>query len=116
MTEMKLVGKGAILNAEDVRYAYVPVPEWAPEGTDPEEAYLKLKSMSGKDATGWEGKGMAYAVAKSAIDDSGVALFTLKEAEDLEEKSFAVLKRIQDAAMQLNGMVGDVPKTIIKNA
>jgi hypothetical protein len=110
-TEMKLVGKEAILNAEDVRYAYVPVPEWGGE-----DAYIKLKSMSGKDAIGWEGKGMAFAVAKSAVDENDIALFTLEEAEVLEGKSFAVLKRIQDAAMQLNGMIGELPKVIIKNA
>ena len=113
---MKLVGKEAILNAEDVRYAYVPVPEWEKDEDEKENAYLKLKSMSGRDAIGWEGKGMAYAVAKSAVDENDVALFTLEEVEKLDDKSFAVLKRIQDAAMQLNGMVGDIPKAIIKNA
>jgi hypothetical protein len=109
-----MLTKEQILSAEDLDTIEVNVPEWGVGAT------VILKTLSGFDRDAHEGslfeqKGKdrvintrnvrARLVAKCLVDESGVKLFGDKHAvEALGRKSSAVLDRLYDRCLELNGM------------
>lgn len=106
----KLLGRDAILAADDRPWKDVPVPEW---GTS---QAVRVRTLNGLerdafDAAMYDGrvKGAlpnvrASLVAACAIDAQGVRLFSDGDAEALAQKSALVLDRLYDAAAALNGI------------
>lgn len=94
-----------ILEANDIKVIEMEIPEWG-------EGYvLRLRSLSaGQVRRFTEMKGdnarnaMLHAFVSSAIDENGDQIFSTKDIPALEKKSIAVLNRIQNAIMKLNGI------------
>lgn len=112
---MPLLGKAAILAANDLKFEDVEVPEWG--GT------VRIRVMSGLERDAWEasfltaalaGKGGGLAgsmqnvrarlVAQTAVDEAGERLFSDADMTDLGKKSAAALDRVFAVAQRMNGL------------
>ena len=109
----KVLSAEDILGADDVEFERVPVPEWG--------GVVILKTMSAADAIRFHkmsaganrDEAIVQILAYCACDESGNLLFTTPgQVEKLRRKNIKVFKRLQDAAMDLNGFnePGRLPK------
>lgn len=94
----------------------VPVPEWAPEGTKPEDAYVWVKTMAGTERDKWEKRlgdksgnvsldniRSKFAVAVCEDDDER-QVFNDQDVADLGAMTCVPLGRIFDEGCKLNGI------------
>lgn len=109
-----------------LEYIDVPVPEWTPGYGDPKAGDIKPKKVRLRVMTGDEAMefadhqqalsvplqpgqpkpkrdSMIRLVCQCAVDNDGNPLFTEAQLTQLGGLSFAVLQRLQDAALVLNG-------------
>jgi hypothetical protein len=97
----KILTAEDILNADDVEYKKVLVPEWG--------GAIRLKIMSAADAIRFNrmpnrDEAIVQILAFCACDEDGKLLFTsAKQVEKLREKNIKVFSRLQDACLELNG-------------
>lgn len=99
-----MLSKEQILGARDHQIREVDVPEWG--GT------ACVRSLSGASRDRIEAAFMAnqteglkaLVVAMSLCDADGNLLFGVDEAEQLQEKSGAVLDRLFEAAWEISGL------------
>jgi len=119
---MRLLTKQEIMNARDILTEDVPTPEWAPEGTPPEEAAtcgVRVRGMTGRERDAFEaslvvGEGKkskrdlsnlrARLVGVCLVDDGGRRVFTDTEIQFLGAKSAAALDRVFSVAQRLSGL------------
>lgn len=108
-----MLNRDAILQAQDLAYEDVEVPEWG--GT------VRIGSMTGAQRDAWEqslvpqSRGdsvdisniRARLVAVCAVDEKGVRLFTDADAVALGKKSAAALERCAKVAQRLNRLSND---------
>lgn len=114
---MALLGKDAILAADDRAYRDVEVPEWGGtarviglSGTDRdayEAAFVDARSKTGPSATVRLQNFRAKLVVKCLIGEDGERLFTDADAKALGGKSGMVVDRLFDVARTLSGMDDD---------
>lgn len=113
-----ILGKAAILAADDKKMVDYDVPEWG--------GAVKLRVMTGTERDRFEAEFVnnnksvdmvrAKLVAKCLCDESGARLFTEGEIPQLGEKSAAVLDRLFSECMKLNRFSkGDVDE-LAKNS
>jgi hypothetical protein len=108
----RVLGRGAILAAQDLKRETVSVPEW---GGD-----VIITTMTGAQRDSWEqslvskdrGKPdisnvRAKLVVCCAVDEAGALLFSPEDAEALGAKSGAALERCAQAAQRLNMLTDD---------
>lgn len=108
---MGILGKDAILAAEDVKFEEVPVPEWG--GT------VRLKSMTGTQRDAFEDKSMdqrgdnpkmnltnfrSRLLSLCIVDGNGERCFSDVEVPLLGQKNANVLERLFVRAREMNGM------------
>lgn len=107
-----------ILQADDRRYEEVPVPEWAPAGTNPKDAKVRLRSLTGNERDKWEDnlprdkKGKissdnlrASLAAEVIVNEHGEKLFAgARMITQLGNKAAAPIDRIFEAAQRMNGI------------
>ena len=100
-----------VRDANDTKYDLVPVPEWGDKDT-----MLRIRSMSAneiKKFTSLKGENQKTAMARAlimcAVDETGEEIFTTDDVGWMMDKNVAVLHRVQDAILILNGMK-DKPK------
>jgi hypothetical protein len=120
-----------IRGADDLPREKVMVPEWAPSGTDPADAYVWAASFWGDDRDAFEmeveaRRGTdgevnrigfrAYLVALATVDDDGKKLFTLDDIEWLGRKNAAALDRIYSAIIRLNKLSKADVEELTKNS
>lgn len=123
------VAGGALLTADQVlanadpkrlEYVDVAVPEWTPAGAD-EPLKIRLRVMTADEAIEFAQHQAALnaprqpgqappkqdaiqrLVCKCAVDEDGNPIFNEQQLEQLGGLSFAVLQRLQDKALVLNG-------------
>ncbi|WP_435107790.1 hypothetical protein [Nocardiopsis synnemataformans] len=113
---MALLGKDAILGAQDVQHEDVPVPEWG--GT------VRVVGLSAVDRDAYETmvsaatKGDAAAltrlqnfraklVVKAIVDDKGERVFADSDAKDLGKKSGKVIDELFGHVRRLSGIGKD---------
>jgi len=114
---LALLGREAILNADDLKTLDIEVPEWngvvrvqALRGVDRDLFEQSLVNVDDEDEDGnvktkVNMLGMrARLVALGAVDENGVRLFSEEDAEKLGYKSAAALERVCDGVMSLSGM------------
>ena len=125
----RVLGKKEILEARDIEYEYVPVPEWGGEG-----AFVKIRSMSGQQRDQFEDsivntnpdkrKGEkrinAYNVrakicALHIVDEEGKHLFSWEDIEALGQKSARPLERVSSRSQILSGITDDDVEEMVKN-
>jgi hypothetical protein len=107
--EERAAATRALLSADDVDALFsgddrttvdLYIPEW--------KKTVRLRQLCAADLQAIQdipkGEGMSLMVALSVVDASGNRLF--KDHSRLNARSVAVLSRIQDAALKLNGLTG----------
>jgi hypothetical protein len=109
-----LLGKDAILAADDIRSERVPVPEWGGE--------VMVRGLTGRQRDAWEasmtvrrGKKLeqdmrdfrARLVVQCVVDETGQLVFHDGDVDALSAKSGSALDRIYDTAARLSGISGD---------
>jgi len=101
---MAILGKNAILSADDFEYALVPCPEWGGDIrvrglTAADQQYIvKLNNTEKKEE-------MTLSVfMRGVVDENGERIFTdSKDKEDLRKKSYAVIERVTKKIVELTG-------------
>ena len=113
---LRTLGRDDILKSEDIEYRYVDVPEWG--------GRLRIRSMTAAQAAEFseqQEKGLknneaaVVLIRMSAVDESDELLFTNEDIKRLRKKSLRPIVRIQDAALELNGL-GPNNLVKVKNA
>jgi hypothetical protein len=111
-----LLTKAHIKAARDIEFYEVHVPEWAPEGTDPEQAYVVCKTMTGKERDAFEASLIQGAGRAQRIDMNNVRgkfcsliivdpetrqrMFGREEIDELAARSSVALNRVYDEGMK----------------
>lgn len=105
-----------ILGADDLPTEEVPVPEWAPEGTDPDDAFVLVRGLTGAERDSFEFriqearkdpskvKVRAEIVGRCIVNADGEREFSDRQIDALGEKSGVVLDRVFDVVRVLSGM------------
>lgn len=108
---MGLLSKDQILNADDRKHIDVEVPEWGGtvriailSGIDRENLEREFANLSEGERSKYSVR--AFMVALSVVDENGNRLFTKKDMEQLNKKSWRALELIQSRVSELNG-IGD---------
>jgi hypothetical protein len=110
MTESRVLTAEEILGAQDVTFVDVIVPEWK-RGDEP--GIVRLRSLTGEEAVQFsevaqskdrKGDAAALILATSIVDDDGDNLFTPDDVKRLKKKCLPAIVRIQEAALELNGL------------
>lgn len=111
------LNKEQILAAKDFTSEVVNVPAW---GGD-----VHIRAMSGAERDAFRaaiegeqaavGKFEASLLALTLADENGVLLFTLEEVEALRGKSAAVLDKLAQEALRINGMTAAAQEEAAKN-
>jgi hypothetical protein len=93
---MKLLSKNDIIQAEDVVFEYVDVPEWGGK--------VKLYAMSLSEHIGFEklkatdgsinGEQIVFVLSNGIRDEDGNKLFTKEDAKALLKKNTSVVSRL----------------------
>ena len=106
---MKLLTRGEILSADDLRSERVKVPEWGGE--------IIVKALNGEQRDQWEASIVtrqgddviiesknlrAKLVAICVVDENDKPLFTEADVEALGKKSAAALDRVVDVAKSIS--------------
>lgn len=110
-----LLTRDAILNAQDLRYQIVEVPEWGGDvrvrGLSARERLDIIKSITDADGKVDTAKSVDLQIKVPflcMVDDTGARLFTdVADVARLGEKSTAALDRVFDAARKLSGLSDD---------
>ncbi len=109
MNEHSFLSRAAILEAQDILYEDVEVPEWG--------GWVRVKSLTGSERDEFEGSLFktsgkiqkvdisdirAKLVAKSICDEAGARVFTDQDIALLGRKSAAALDRVYSVAQRLS--------------
>lgn len=116
------------VSGADIKREYVPTPEWADIGDDPDTVFVCIRALTGSERDAYEAsvvsiKGKdrqlnlvnvrAKLVSKVLIDpETGERLYSDAEVAELGKRSAAVLDRIFDAARKLSGLTEDDVKEL----
>lgn len=118
------LSRETILAANDMKKVNVTVPEWGGDVwvrmlTGVERDVLDQSIAAARDTaekTGMPGRYRVLSAIAFTTDEEGVRLFTVKDADDLNDKAGAALDRIVDAGMKLNGMREADAEEAVKNS
>lgn len=127
---MSFLSKNQILDAQDLSFRDVPVPEW--KDSDGNPGMVRVAGLSAKEASVFssklvsvDAKGgikelkmdnfMAELLARTLVNESFEPLFSEIDIEALGKKSAAVMKRLSDIAMELSGLSDQSLKDATKN-
>ncbi len=115
--------KDQILQAQDIMFEDVPVPEWG--GT------VRVVTLTGNERDAIEasmivGKGKnkdislanlrAKVVARSVVDEEGKRIFEDEDIAALGRKSTAALNRVYEVAQRLSGITQEDVDELTKNS
>jgi hypothetical protein len=118
-----LLGRAAILAAQDMGTEDIEVPEWG--------GSVRIKTLTGAERDEWEqsvtvGKGRNREVAIAnlrakllvivIVDENGKAVFDYSDIQALGKKSAKALERVFDAARKLNGLTDEDVEELAKNS
>lgn len=121
-----------VKSSEDIKTELVPVPEWAPKGTDPKDAFMRIRVMSGEKRQHWDE--LRARIQKEDGDDGWIThaasrfavlvcckpdlspLFTESDINWLTHKSSLPLDRIWSRGLRLNGGDAKTIEEMEKNA
>lgn len=108
MSEEKRILSGEeILNTLDKEHVDVDVSEHFGPG-----AHIRIRPLSAKETFEFIANSkdeekrnqlMIWLLLKCCVDENGVNQFEESQVENLKSKAFKVFKKVQDAAMKLNG-------------
>lgn len=117
-----LLSKDQILNADDLKFEDIDVPEWGGSvrisvmsASDRDSYEASTFKMVGKEVKPDMTNARAKLVSRCAIDEDGKLLFTTAEVEKLGKKSASALDRLVNAARRINGMGEESIEDAVKN-
>lgn len=114
-----ILSRDAILGAQDLKTKDVPVPEWSGE--------VRVRTMTGAERNafgaslvGTDGKVdqtryVTQMLVRCIVDEDNQPIFTVADVEALGTKSAIALKRVLDAADELNSIGEEEIKAAEKN-
>lgn len=89
-----------VLSSDDRKRAPVTIEGW-PDG-------LYVQELSGEDADIFKGDpSHAQIAATVLVDEDGARIFTAADVEALSKKRLSNLRKVVDAALSLNGLIGE---------
>ena len=101
--KQKRLSRQEILDLSDAEVREVDIPEW---GTT-----INLRTLTALEATSFaesykrgDKDGAIRMLVISAVDEDGKLMFTEADIPSLQKKSMKVILRLQNAAMELNGL------------
>jgi hypothetical protein len=118
-----ILGRDAILKADDLPVEEVKGPEWG--------GAVLVRGLSGKDRDEFQAStmvirdGKAYPdaanvtaklVARCIVGEDGLPLFSQRDVHALGEKSAAALERVGEVASRLSGMTEDAVAEMLGNS
>jgi hypothetical protein len=119
---MAILKKDDILNAQDLPFKDVEVPQWggtvrirALNSAERDAFEQSITQFRGNDVDFKMSNIRAKLVALTAVDENGNKLFTLADAEKLGKKSAVVMDKLFQAAQELSGMRQQDLDDAIKN-
>lgn len=114
----KFLGREQILNANDLDYEEVEVPEWAPPGES--TAWVRVRPLSARQRSQIEGQMAQIHMAKKGydklgegalkmlvwcvVDENGNQLFGDADVNALAKKSSKPVLRLRDVITRISGM------------
>lgn len=108
---MGLLSREQILQAEDLVYEDVEVPEWGGTvrvrgltGAERDQFEASIVSLNGRQSKVDTRNVRAKLAALTIIDEDGKRLFTDQDVQQLGLKSAAALDRVFDVAQRLSGL------------
>jgi hypothetical protein len=108
---MAILGRDAILNADDRRTRTVAVPEWGGEvlirslsGKERDEFEASLQVTRGNKTKQNVANFRARLLALCIVNEAGERLFVSADIPRLGDKSVAALQRVFNACNELNGL------------
>ncbi len=119
---MAFLTRDQILNANDLVYEDIDVPEWGGK--------VRVRALTGAERDRFEaaileqrGRGVrvrlenarALIAAMSIVDSEGNRLFSDRDVQALGQKSAAALDRVTTVAMRLSGLGPDDLEELTKN-
>ena len=106
-----LLGRDAILKADDLPAEDVLVPEWGGTvrvrgltGTGRDEYWASLTVQRGNTQVIDSANATAKLVARCVVGEDGEPLFTQRDVSELGERSGAALNRVFEVATRLSGI------------
>lgn len=98
---MAIIGKSAILTADDFDYADVPCPEWGGEVrvrglTAADQAFIAKLSKDDKSEAL-----TLHTFIRGVVDENGERIFTAADIDDLKKRSYAVILRVAKKIAEL---------------
>jgi len=101
---LRLLRKDSFLKRADVRYEWIPVPEWEEDGQIPE---VRIRSLTGADGVTKTDMRNARAklLVKVVVDENGGLVFDASDVGQLAQKNAGALSRLFDAASKLSGVM-----------
>lgn len=120
---MALLSKQSILDAVDIQYNTVAVPEWGGEvrirsltAADRDSYEQWLMSLPDESGPSQRMVGMRARMASlSVVDEAGERVFSESDIEALNKKSAAALGRVFDAITALNAINAAEVEALAKN-
>lgn len=118
------VGKTQILEAQDLKFEDVAVPEWGGmvrvAGLNAKEASVFSSKLVSVDSKGGikelkMDNFMAELLVHTLVDEQFKPLFNEDDIEALGKKSAAIMKQLSDIAMKLSGLSDQSLKEATKN-
>jgi hypothetical protein len=118
------LNKDQILEASDLTFEEVQVPEW--------NGAVKVRTMTGTDRDLWEQSMVEVAadgsrkpdmtnmraklVALTVVDDDGNLVFSMADVPMIARKAASALERVFDVAQRINGLGTKAEDDAVKNS
>lgn len=111
----RLLTAEEILNAKDIEYVTVVVPEW--------KGSVRLRTLSAEEVADYveattgpaKTNAMALMLMRSAVKEDDSQLFAdVSKIEQVRKRSMRAFMRLQDACLELNGLT-EKAKALAKN-
>jgi len=128
--EVVFLSRQQIITCQDVQSEVVPVPEWAPKGSNKDKCFVKVFGLDGHRRDKYQNE-MQNARVKKTINLTGLTtklviacvldpdtkkqLFNESDLAVLQAKSAKPMDRIVKVAQQLSGMGDDDIKEILED-
>lgn len=118
----KILTRGQILEAEDLEWQDLNVPEWGGTvivrgltGKERDQYEAGILRMRGKNAQLNLQNARARLVVMGTIDEEGEPVFTMKDVDALGDKSAAAIERIASAIQRLSGLAEADVQQMVEN-
>jgi hypothetical protein len=118
-----LLSRAAILEADDLEYEDLEVPEWggtvrvrALTGAERDAYEASMRQQRGKEFIANLANVRAKLVVRSVVDDDGERIFSDQDANALGKKSAAALDRIFECSARLSRLSDEDVEELAKNS